>query len=132
MRAGNGRGAGHVPLTDLVNSTALLKRVGDEEAQHVLRAHPQLLAEALAGHGGQEVQWLGDGVLATFASVAEAVRCAVTMQRQAVRPTAGERLALHVGLHVGEARADETGFGGTPFRGRRRVAGLEEGAALGR
>jgi class 3 adenylate cyclase len=91
MRADNGRGAGHVPLTDLANSTALLERVGDEEAQRVLRAHPQLLAEALAGHGGQEVQWLGDGVLATFASVAEAVRCAVTMQRQAVRPTAGER-----------------------------------------
>jgi hypothetical protein len=66
-------------FTDLVDSTALLQRVGAEGAQRVLHAHRQLLHEALASHGGREVKWLGDGLLTTFESVAEGVRCAVTM-----------------------------------------------------
>src|SRR5262249_35486490 len=75
-------------FTDLVHSTELLHRVGDEQAQRVLGAHRQLLRNALAGHGGGEVKWLGDGLMTIFPSVADAVRCAVTMQQQARRPTA--------------------------------------------
>src|SRR5262249_38192468 len=97
-------------FTDLVESTALLQRVGDEQAQRVLRGHRQLLNEALAGHGGTEVKWLGDGLMATFASVAEAVRCAVTMQQAARATTAGERLELRIGLHVGEVQAEEADY----------------------
>src|SRR5262245_5205656 len=69
-------------FTDLVDSTALLQWVGAEGAQRVLHAHRQLLHEALAGHGGREVKWLGDGLLTTFESVAEGVRCAVTMAQR--------------------------------------------------
>jgi len=75
-------------FTDLVDSTALLQWVGAEGAQRVLHAHRQLLHEALAGHGGREVKWLGDGLLTTFESVAEGVRCAVTMAQRARRPIA--------------------------------------------
>jgi len=39
-------------FTDLAHSTALLHRVGDERAQRILRAHRQVLQEAIAGHGG--------------------------------------------------------------------------------
>jgi class 3 adenylate cyclase len=108
-------------FTDLVNSTALLERVGDERAQQVLRAHRQLLREALAGHGGEETKWLGDGLLATFASVAEAVRCAVTMQQGARGRTNGERLGLRIGLHVGEMQADEGDYTGSPVVLARRL-----------
>src|SRR5262245_28373611 len=107
--------AGSVVLlfTDLAQSTALLHRVGDEQAQRILRAHRQVLQEAIAGHGGGEVKWLGDGLMATFASVADAVRCAIAMQQHARRPAAGERLGLRVGLHVGEALPDEGDYVGT-------------------
>src|SRR5215468_3431791 len=100
-------------FTDLVDSTALLQRVGDERAQRVLHAHRQLLREAIAQHGGREVKWLGDGLLASFASVADGVRCAVAMAQRARRPVAGERLGLRVGLHVGEVLADEDDYAGT-------------------
>ena len=50
-------------FTDLVGSTELLARTGDTEAQRIFSAHHQLLAEAVAAHGGQEVKWLGDGLL---------------------------------------------------------------------
>src|SRR5262245_38534563 len=100
-------------FTDLAHSTELLHRVGDERAQRILRAHRLVLQEAIASHVGGEVKWLGDGLMATFASVADAVRCAITMQQQAQRPAAGERLGLRVGLHVGEALPDDGDYVGT-------------------
>src|SRR5262245_60699522 len=100
-------------FTDLAHSTALLHRVGDEQAQAILRAHRLMLQEAIAGHGGGEVKWLGDGLMTTFPSVADAVRCAIAMQRRARRPAAGERLGLRIGLHVGEALPDAGDYVGT-------------------
>src|SRR5215475_1063939 len=108
-------------FTDLANSTELLHRVGDERAQRILRAHRQVLQGAIASHGGGEGKWLGDGLMATFASVADAVRCAITMQQQARRPVAGEQLGLRIGLHVGEALPDEDDYVGTPVVLARRL-----------
>ena len=39
-------------FTDLANSTELLHRVGDEQAHHVLRAHRQVLRDAIADQTG--------------------------------------------------------------------------------
>src|SRR5215468_3823261 len=108
-------------FTDLVGSTELLQRVGDERAQRVLYAHRQVLREALASHAGREVKWLGDGVLATFGSVADAVRCAVTLAQRSRRPVAGERLGLRIGLDVGEVLPDENDYVGTPVVLARRL-----------
>lgn len=46
-------------FTDLVGSTELLSRAGDEEAQRIFRAHHDLLSETAASHGGQEVELAG-------------------------------------------------------------------------
>jgi len=66
-------------FTDLVNSTELLQRAGDEQAQRIFQAHHRLLKRCVAAHDGQEVKWLGDGLMTVFASPADAVRCAVAM-----------------------------------------------------
>ncbi|MDQ1565927.1 MAG: Adenylate and Guanylate cyclase catalytic domain, partial [Actinomycetota bacterium] len=42
-------------FTDLVGSTELLSRAGDDDAQRIFRAHHDLLAETAAAHGGEEV-----------------------------------------------------------------------------
>ncbi|MGH8973907.1 MAG: ATP-binding protein, partial [Acidimicrobiia bacterium] len=101
-------------FTDLVGSTELLARTGDTEAQRIFSAHHQLLAEAVAAHGGQEVKWLGDGLMVAFPSAADAVSCAITMQQANRRPVAGEYLAIRVGLTAGEALRDMTDYFGTP------------------
>ena len=43
-------------FTDLVGSTELLQRAGDEQAQRVFKAHHRLLREAVEAHGGHEVK----------------------------------------------------------------------------
>ena len=78
-------------FTDVVDSTALLQRLGDERAERVFDGHHRMLADMLATNGGEEIQWLGDGQMAAFASPADAVRCAVAMQQGAARPIDGER-----------------------------------------
>ncbi len=101
-------------FSDLVNSTELLQRVGDEAAQRVFETHHRLLRDAVAAHGGDEVKWTGDGLMVAFDSATAAVRCAIAMQQGARRPAAGERLQIRVGLQVGEAlRHDATDYFGT-------------------
>jgi class 3 adenylate cyclase len=76
-------------FTDLVNSTALLQRAGDERARRIFQTHHRLLRQAVAANGGHEVKWLGDGLMVAFPSAADGVRCAVAMQQAAHRPVAG-------------------------------------------
>ena len=108
-------------FTDIVNSTARLTNVGDEAGQHIFRAHHKLMSDAVNSCGGEELQWLGDGLLAAFGSVADAVKCAVTMQQATCRPLGGVRLEIRVGLHTGEAVRRENGYFGTPLVVARRL-----------
>src|SRR5262249_59117783 len=73
-------------FTDVVDSTALMQRLGDERAGSVFERHHRMLRDALAASGGEELQWLGDGQMAAFASPADAGRCAGAMQQGAARP----------------------------------------------
>ena len=109
-------------FTDLVDSTALMQRVGDERAQRLFETHHQLLSDAVSGHGGSELQWLGDGLMVAFASAADAVRCAISMQQAAAQQPGG-RLSIRVGLNVGEVLQQKTGSGyfGTPVVVARRL-----------
>src|SRR5215468_3319312 len=109
-------------FTDVVDSTILMQRLGDERAQRVFEGHHRMLTDTLAASGGEELQWLGDGQMAAFASPADAVRCAVAMQQGAVRPIDGERLRVRVGLNVGEIMRDAGGgYFGTPVVTARRL-----------
>jgi class 3 adenylate cyclase/tetratricopeptide (TPR) repeat protein/energy-coupling factor transporter ATP-binding protein EcfA2 len=117
-------------FTDLVGSTELLARAGDEDAQRIFRAHHDLLASVAAEHGGEEVKWLGDGLMVAFPSALEALRAAVAMQHASRRPVAGERLAIRVGLNAGEALRDATDYFGTAVVVARRLCDRAAGGQI--
>jgi class 3 adenylate cyclase/tetratricopeptide (TPR) repeat protein len=117
-------------FTDLVSSTELLQRVGDESAQRILQAHHRMLQEAVAASGGHQVKWLGDGLMVAFPSAADAARCAIAMQQASRRPTLGERLEVRVGLNVGEALREETDYFGTPVVVARRLCDRAEAGQI--
>jgi tetratricopeptide (TPR) repeat protein len=62
-------------FTDLVNSTEIIQQLGDERAQQAFAAHHARLHELVSSHGGRELQWLGDGLMAAFPSSGDAVCC---------------------------------------------------------
>jgi class 3 adenylate cyclase/tetratricopeptide (TPR) repeat protein len=108
-------------FTDVVDSTELLSRAGDEAAQRVFAEHRRLLQGVVGDHRGREVKWLGDGLMVTFDSAADAVRASVVMQQESTGLVAGEHLAIRVGVHVGEALLDEDDLFGTPVVVARRL-----------
>src|SRR6266851_2579867 len=80
----------------------------DEEGTHErLKAHlEQLINPRIAGHRGRIVKTTGDGILAEFASVVDAVRCATEIQRAMIDRDAQlseeRRIRLRIGINLGE------------------------------
>jgi len=110
-------------FTDLVSSTELMQQIGDAEAQRVFHTHYQFLRDTIIASGGNVVEWTGDGVMATFSVVSDAMRCAIAIQRTAPRGAAERSLKVRVGMNVGEILRQEMGSGyfGTPLVIARRL-----------
>jgi adenylate cyclase len=85
----------------------------DEEGTHErLKAHlRELIEPKIAEHRGRVVKNTGDGFLAEFASVVDAVRCAAEMQRGMTERNAPDpaekRIAFRVGINLGDVLAEE-------------------------
>lgn len=91
-------------FTDIEGSTNLTQRLGDRAAMELVRAHDRVVRHSLSAHGGTEVKHTGDGIMATFASVAGAVAAAIDMQRSLAQPNASTDASLRVriGVSAGE------------------------------
>src|SRR5438132_11798301 len=72
-------------FTDIVDSTSLTRRIGDEAAMELLEVHDSIVRGALSDLGGREIKHLGDGIMASFVSAAAAVKCATRVQREISR-----------------------------------------------
>jgi adenylate cyclase len=85
----------------------------DEEGTHErLKAHRRELVDPkVAEHRGRIVKNTGDGFLAEFASVVDAVRCGVEMQRGMADRNAAtpedNRITFRVGINLGDVIAEE-------------------------
>jgi putative peptide modification system cyclase len=88
---------------DLVDSTALVERLGDAAAAELFRRHDRLARDLMQRHGGREIDKT-DGYLVLFERPVEAVAFALSYQR-ALRefdPVGPSPLRARVGIHVGE------------------------------
>jgi class 3 adenylate cyclase len=94
-----------VLFTDIVESTSLTQRLGDEEAMEVLRVHDSVVRDALAALKGREVKHTGDGIMASFVSAAAAVRCAAQIQRELAQ-RAREKNNLPIKVRIGGAAGE--------------------------
>jgi adenylate cyclase len=80
----------------------------DEEGTHErLKAHRRELVDPkISEHCGRIVKTTGDGMLAEFASVVDAVRCAAELQRAMIDREAGipedRRIRLRIGINLGD------------------------------
>ena len=85
-----------------------MQRLGDDGAMRLLRIHDGIIREALARHAGREVKHTGDGIMASFGSVQEALHSAVDIQRGFAAYNASHEPALNVriGISAGEPVAE--------------------------
>lgn len=98
-----------VMFTDIVNSTQLNETLGDERWSGLLREHRESMRRAFAERGGVEVSTAGDGFLARFDGPAEAVLCAIDIQRDITqtRQSGAVVPSVRIGIHAGEAVEDD-------------------------
>jgi len=115
-------GTAVILFTDIVDSTALTERLGDARFREASRALDAGLRTAIRDAGGAAIdgKLLGDGVLATFASAAQAIdgaRCCLAL-------SAASELGLHIGLHAGDVIREENNVFGGAVNIASRICGL--------
>jgi len=129
-----------VLFTDIVGHTEMMQRLGDAKGRGVLREHERITRETLKQHAGAEVKTMGDGFMASFGTVTQAMDCAIALQRAFAafelpddrRLTTDDRhLHVRVGLNAGEP-IEEDGdiFGSTVILASRIAAKAGAGEIL--
>ena len=109
-----------VMFTDVVGYTALMQR--DEEACRIVRRrHRQVLEAVISTHGGDLLQYLGDGSLTMFPSVVDAVRAAIEVQRGLRKEPV---VPLRIGIHQGDISYDTQGAYGDSVNVASRIESL--------
>jgi adenylate cyclase len=104
----------------------------DEEATpERLKAHfGELVHPKIAEHRGRIVKNTGDGFLAEFASVVDAVRCGVEVQRGMVERNAAippeKRINFRIGVNLGDVIVEEHDIFGDGVNVAARLEGLAE------
>jgi class 3 adenylate cyclase/tetratricopeptide (TPR) repeat protein len=101
--------------TDLVGSTTMNQRLGDEAATAVELELAALAAEQVKIQRGIVVKDTGDGLMVAFQSARRAVACAQEIQRATARRNrshADSAVQLRVGLHTGEVLSQDGGLHG--------------------
>jgi adenylate cyclase len=94
---------------DVAGYSAMMER--DETGTlALLRTSRDLMSREIAGYRGRIVNTAGDGLLAEFASVVNAVECAVRIQRNLAERNASlsepARMRFRIGINLGDVMVD--------------------------
>jgi adenylate cyclase len=108
---------------------------GDEEAtMATLSARRGLVDDLIARHRGRIANTAGDSVLAEFASVLDAVHCAVEIQGALEGANDGEpegrRMRFRIGVNVGDVMVKEGDIFGDGVNVAARLEGLVKGGEI--
>ena len=108
---------------------------GDEEAtMATLSARRAVVDELIARHRGRIANTAGDSVLAEFASVLDAVRCAIEIQAALQKANEGEpegrRMRFRIGVNVGDVMVKDDDIFGDGVNVAARLEALVKGGEI--
>jgi TolB-like protein/class 3 adenylate cyclase/Tfp pilus assembly protein PilF len=86
-----------IMFTDIVGYTALMGK-DESKAFQILEKNRQIQKPIIKKYQGEWLKEMGDGILASFPTSSDAVRCAGEIQHACKR----EAIALRIGIHQGE------------------------------
>src|SRR5437899_13044708 len=94
---------------DVVGFSRLIEIDEDGTVAALTRHRRDTIDPLIAAHGGRVFKTMGDGLLAEFPSIVEAVRCAAAVQEQISafnrEVPAERRLEFRVGINMGDVLA---------------------------
>lgn len=125
LRAGVGAGFRTIMFTDIEDSTGTTQRLGDAQAQEIVRTHNEIVRDSLHGYAGTEIKHTGDGIMASFTSATAAVECAIAIQRglasHSVVHSDHPLFDVRIGLNAGEPLIEGDDLFGTAVQLASRV-----------
>jgi len=119
--------------TDLVGSTLLNQRLGDEAATALEREIAEMANAHIEKQHGVMITYAGDGLMVAFQSARRAVTCAQEIQRGISRLNRNRpdlSLQLRIGLHTGEVVNDEGGLHGETLIIAKRIESVAPGTTV--
>jgi TolB-like protein/class 3 adenylate cyclase len=100
-------------VADVVGYSRLAAADEDRTLARLRGLRSDLIDPAVAAHHGRIVKRTGDGLIAEFRSVVDAVRCAIEVQIAMVERNAGvaadKRVEFRVGIHLGDVVEEADG-----------------------
>ena len=129
MPEGQSRRLAAILAADIAGYSALM---GADEARTVsdLKGHQAVVLPMVGDFGGRIIDTAGDGILAEFSSVVNAVECAVAIQRaMAERNTPVEsvrRMQFRIGINLGDVIYDSERIFGDGINIAARLEGIAE------
>ena len=129
MPEGQSRRLTAILAADIAGYSALM---GADEARTVrdLKGHQAVVHPMVGAFGGRIIDTAGDGILAEFPSVVNAVKCGVAIQsKMAERNAAIEperRMQFRVGINLGDVVCDETRIYGDGINVAARLESIAE------
>ena len=115
-------------FTDIVVSTDLVRTLGEDRWENLLRWHDNELRSLFGRHQGVEVSHTGDGFFVTFDRPSDAVEAAVAIQRRMTehRRESGFAPWVRIGIHHAEVTKE-----GADYRGQGVHVAARVGAVAG-
>ncbi|MEP7378871.1 MAG: adenylate/guanylate cyclase domain-containing protein [Chloroflexota bacterium] len=113
-------------FTDIEGSTKLLQELGPDAYGVVLAEHRRVVRNAIASHGGVEVDTQGDAFFVAFADAIAAAAAA----RDAQRELADSHVRVRMGLHTGQAHLTDEGYVGSDIHLGARIAAAGHGGQV--
>src|SRR5712692_3204347 len=110
--------------------------MGEDEVETIrtITTYREVIATLIQQHRGRVVDSPGDNLLAEFASVVEAVQCAVAMQREITTRNAEllphRRMEFRIGINLGDVITEGERIYGDGVNIAARLEGLAEGGGL--
>ncbi len=109
-----------IMFADMVGYTALMQE--DERLAKVNRdRNREVLVRQVKEHGGEILQFYGDGTLSVFQSAVAAVECGIQIQSDLRIPP---EIPVRVGIHTGDVIRDDDGVFGDGVNLAARIQGL--------
>jgi class 3 adenylate cyclase len=109
-------------MTDIVDSTRAVARLGDRRWRELLAAHYGDCRTHVGDYGGELVSTTGDGILAIFAGPTHAIGAAIAIGAAA----RASGIAVRAGLHAGECERMRDGLVGLAVHITARICALGE------
>jgi TolB-like protein len=117
-------------VADVVGYSRMMEANESATFEAFRQRRKAILEPVMHSHSGRIVKFMGDGVLAEFASALSAVNCAIELQRKMSEANSADvdapDIILRIGINLGDVIGDESDIFGDGVNIAARLEGLSE------